>query len=162
MSATYIAIQAIAPGKLSGNLPVAEPPPGTFAFASKPAVSATRCGYRRGRVPGLTYPRVPGHEAIGESTRSERRRAVARGTAGRYRLSRGHCGICSRCRRGDFVNCERQPVSGVHRRWVCRVMIAKANALAAIPDELKPRRSRASPVRWFDDVQRVTKSMLAQ
>jgi len=83
---------------------------------------------------------VPGHEAIGridalgsgvEPWRVGQR--VGIGFLG------GHCGICSRCRRGDFVNCERQPVSGVHTDGgYAEVMIAKANALAAIPDELSP------------------------
>ena len=37
------------------------------------------------------------------------------------------------------MNCERQPVSGVHADGgYAEVMIAKANALAAIPDELSP------------------------
>jgi D-arabinose 1-dehydrogenase-like Zn-dependent alcohol dehydrogenase len=142
MSATYIAIQAIAPGKLQAvNLPVAEPPPGHVR------VRIEACGICHsdavtveGGFPGLTYPRVPGHEAIGridalgsgvEPWRVGQR--VGIGFLG------GHCGICSRCRRGDFVNCERQPVSGVHTDGgYAEVMIAKANALAAIPDELSP------------------------
>jgi D-arabinose 1-dehydrogenase-like Zn-dependent alcohol dehydrogenase len=37
------------------------------------------------------------------------------------------------------VNCERQPMSGVHTDGgYAEMMIAKANALAAIPDELNP------------------------
>ena len=44
---------------------------------------------------------------------------------------------CNRCRRGDFVNCEHQPVSGFHfDGGYAEMMIAKANALVAIPDEL--------------------------
>jgi len=49
----------------------------------------------------------------------------------------GYCGTCPPCRRGDFVNCQRQPISGVHTDGgYAEVMLAKANALAAIPDEL--------------------------
>src|SRR5262249_17368888 len=51
----------------------------------------------------------------------------------------GHCQVCSPCRRGNFVNCERQPISGVHiNGGYAELMIAKANALAAIPEDLSP------------------------
>jgi propanol-preferring alcohol dehydrogenase len=140
MSATYRAIQAIAPGKLQAvDLAVAEPPPGHVR------VRIEACGVCHsdavtveGGFPGLTYPRVPGHEAVGKidalGSGVEPWRVGQRVGIG---FLGGHCGICSRCRRGDFVNCERQPVSGVHSDGgYAEVMIAKANALAAIPDEL--------------------------
>ena len=142
MSATYRAIQAVAPGKLQAvDLPIAEPPPGHVR------VRVEACGVCHsdvitveGGFPGLTYPRVPGHEAIGKidalGSGVEQWRVGQRVGIG---FLGGHCGVCSRCRRGDFVNCERQPVSGVHADGgYAEVMIARANALAAIPDELSP------------------------
>ena len=142
MSATYRAIQAVAPGKLQAvDLPVVEPPPGHVR------VRIEACGVCHsdvitveGGFPGLTYPRVPGHEAIGKidalGSGVEQWRVGQRVGIG---FLGGHCGVCSRCRRGDFVNCERQPVSGVHADGgYAEVMIARANALAAIPDELSP------------------------
>jgi propanol-preferring alcohol dehydrogenase len=71
MSATYRAIQAIAPGKLQAvDLAVTEPPPGHVR------VRVEACGVCHsdavtveGGFPGLTYPRVPGHEAVGKMTR---------------------------------------------------------------------------------------------
>ena len=93
-----------------------------------------------GGFPGLAYPRVPGHEAIGKID------ALGKGVE-QWRVGQrvgigflgGQCGVCSRCRRGDFVNCERQPISGVHTDGgYAEAMIARANALAAIPDELSP------------------------
>jgi D-arabinose 1-dehydrogenase-like Zn-dependent alcohol dehydrogenase len=49
----------------------------------------------------------------------------------------GHCGQCKLCRRGDFVNCQRQPFSGIHYDGgYAEVMIASQSGLAAIPDEL--------------------------
>src|SRR5258705_7661638 len=142
MSATYRAIQAVAPGKLQAvDLPVVDPPPGHVR------VRIEACGVCHsdavtveGGFPGLTYPRVPGHEAIGKidalGSGVEQWRVGQRVGIG---FLGGHCGTCSRCRRGDFVNCERQPVSGVHADGgYAEVMIARANALAAIPDELNP------------------------
>src|SRR5882672_205635 len=142
MSATYKAFQAIAPGKLQAvELPMAEPPPGHVR------VRVEACGVCHsdaltveGGFPGLTYPRVPGHEAIGKidalGSGVEQWRVGQRVGVG---FLGGHCGVCSRCRRGDFVNCERQPISGIHTDGgYAEVMIAKANALAAIPDDLSP------------------------
>jgi propanol-preferring alcohol dehydrogenase len=93
-----------------------------------------------GIFPGVTYPRVPGHEVIGTvdaiGTGVEQWHVGQRVGIG---FLGGHCEICSRCRRGDFVNCERQPISGVHTDGgYAEVMIARANALAAIPEELSP------------------------
>jgi D-arabinose 1-dehydrogenase-like Zn-dependent alcohol dehydrogenase len=142
MSATYRAIQAVAPGELQAvDLPIAEPPPGHVR------VRVEACGVCHsdvitveGGFPGLTYPRVPGHEAIGKidalGSGVEQWRVGQRVGVG---FLGGHCGVCSRCRRGDFVNCEHQPVSGVHADGgYAEVVIARANALAAIPDELSP------------------------
>jgi propanol-preferring alcohol dehydrogenase len=48
-----------------------------------------------------------------------------------------HCGHCENCRRGDFVNCQNQPISGVHGDGgYAEMMIAQATGLAAIPDDL--------------------------
>jgi len=137
---TYRAVQAIGPGMLElTEKPLMAPPPGHVR------VRVEACGICHsdavtveGHFPGLAYPRVPGHEAVGridalgsdvEPWRVGQR--VGIGFLG------GHCEICSRCRRGDFVNCERQPMSGLHTDGgYAEVMMAKANALAAIPDEL--------------------------
>src|SRR5881409_2221714 len=57
----------------------------------------------------------------------------------------GHCGHCERCRRGDFVNCQNQPISGVHSDGgYAEMMIAQASGLAAIPDDLLP--TEAAPL----------------
>ena len=50
-----------------------------------------------------------------------------------------------RIRRGDFVNCQNQPISGVHSDGgYAEMMIAKASGLAAIPDDLLP--TEAAPL----------------
>jgi alcohol dehydrogenase, propanol-preferring len=99
-----------------------------------------------GGFPGLTFPRVPGHEVIGKIE------AVGPGVQGWKEGQRvgvgfmgGHCGHCQSCRRGDFVNCQNQPVSGASSDGgYAETMIAKASGLAAIPDDLLP--TEAAPL----------------
>ena len=58
-------------------------------------------------MPGIQFPRVPGHEIAGVID------AVGGGVAGWSAGQRvgvgwhgGHCGYCDSCRRGDFVTCQ--------------------------------------------------------
>ena len=53
----------------------------------------------QGLMPGITYPRVPGHEVIGMVEAIGRRARLGRGPAGRC-VGRfgGACGYCARCR----------------------------------------------------------------
>ena len=67
-----------------------------------------------GTYPGLTLPRVPGHEVIG------RIEALGQGVScwkiGQrvgVGLIAGEDGVCEPCRRGDMVNCEHPVLSGV-------------------------------------------------
>src|SRR5947209_5511993 len=54
-------------------------------------------------------------------------------------------GHCESCRRGDFVNCKNQPISGAHSDGgYAEMMIAQASGLAAIPDDLLP--TEAAPL----------------
>src|SRR5260370_30975899 len=49
----------------------------------------------------------------------------------------GHCGYCENCRRGDFVNCLNQPISGTSTDGgYAEMMIAQVSGLVAIPDDL--------------------------
>ena len=49
----------------------------------------------------------------------------------------GHCNYCTPCRRGDFALCENQPISGISfDGGYADYVIAPANALAFIPDDL--------------------------
>lgn len=92
-----------------------------------------------GLMPGIHYPRVPGHEIAGIVD------AVAPDVAGWRPGQRvgvgwhgGHCGHCDSCRRGDFVNCQIAPqVTGLtFDGGYADYMVAPAEALALIPDEL--------------------------
>ena len=94
---------------------------------------------KEGTYPGLTYPRVPGHEVAGV--------VDALGPSGTAPWSvgqrvgvgwyGGHCGYCDRCRRGDFVTCRRAQIPGItFDGGYAEYMIVPAQALASIPDEL--------------------------
>jgi D-arabinose 1-dehydrogenase-like Zn-dependent alcohol dehydrogenase len=91
-----------------------------------------------GTMPGIEYPRVPGHEiagsidAVGEdATPWEVGQRVGVGWFA------GNCGHCDSCRRGDMVSCENGPVSGVsYDGGYADHMIVSKNALASIPDDL--------------------------
>ena len=139
---TYCAMQASAVGKLElVTRPLIEPPPGSVR------IRVEACGVCHSDVlavegvgAGLTFPRVPGHEvvgridAIGEAV--DRWRPGQRVGVG---FLGGYCGHCEPCRRGDFVNCQNQAVSGLHTDGgYAQVMIANERGLAAVPDGLAP------------------------
>ena len=93
---------------------------------------------KEGLWPGLQYPRVPGHEVAGivdavgaDVPLFKPGQRVGLGWHG------GHCNYCPPCRRGDFVLCENGPVSGINfDGGYADYVIAPANALAYIPDDL--------------------------
>jgi D-arabinose 1-dehydrogenase-like Zn-dependent alcohol dehydrogenase len=91
-----------------------------------------------GIYPGLTLPRVPGHEVVGriEALGS----GVSRWNIGQrvgVGLIAGEDGVCEPCRRGDSVNCQNPVVSGVTADGgYAEVMIAEARGIVSVPDEL--------------------------
>src|SRR6516162_139759 len=142
MKRTYRAVQVTKPG----NLEVVEremttPGPGQVR------IRIEACGVCHSDVltvegadPNIRYPRVPGHEVVGKIA------ALGEGVS-LWKVGQrvgvgflaGYCGRCTPCRRGDFVNCQNQPVSGVAADGgYAEVMIADEHALAAVPAELAP------------------------
>jgi D-arabinose 1-dehydrogenase-like Zn-dependent alcohol dehydrogenase len=136
------AVQVSRPG---GPLEVVEreiPEPG----AGSVRIKVQACGVchsdsytKEGLFPGIAYPRVPGHEVIGIVD------AIGSGVEGWTPGQRagagwngGYCGRCDACRRGDFFACQTATyITGVtsdggHADY----MIARAEALARVPDEL--------------------------
>jgi D-arabinose 1-dehydrogenase-like Zn-dependent alcohol dehydrogenase len=91
-----------------------------------------------GAWPGLQYPRIPGHEVagvidvVGEGVTSWKEgQRVGVGWHG------GQDGTCLECRRGDFINCRNQKITGIsYDGGYQQYMIAPIEALAAIPDGL--------------------------
>jgi D-arabinose 1-dehydrogenase-like Zn-dependent alcohol dehydrogenase len=90
--------------------------------------------------PGITYPRVPGHEVIGVID------AVGEDVPARWqpgqRVGVGwhawHCGTCDTCRHGNFFACEAGvQVTGIaFDGGYADYMIAPTTALAVVPQEL--------------------------
>jgi D-arabinose 1-dehydrogenase-like Zn-dependent alcohol dehydrogenase len=94
---------------------------------------------KEGILPGIQYPRVPGHEVVGivdavgplvEGWRVGDRVGV--GWHG------GHCGHCDACRRGNFFACQTSTeITGItFDGGYADFTMAPARALARIPDEL--------------------------
>lgn len=139
--AIYRAVQVTTPGQLElAYRQQVGPPPGRVR------VRVEACGICHsdaltveGILPGIVYPRVPGHEVVG------RIEAVGEGVTGWLPGQRvgvgflgGPCFHCEPCRRGDYVNCQNQAIVGVHYDGgYAESMIAEAHGLVAIPDSLK-------------------------
>ena len=119
---------------------IPEPTPGSVR------IKVQACGVchsdsltKEGLLPGIQYPRVPGHEVIGLVD------SVGQGVA-RWKPGQrvgvgwhgGHCGYCDSCARGDFFACQTSTlVSGVtFDGGYADYMIAPAEAIAAVPQEL--------------------------
>ncbi len=91
-----------------------------------------------GAMPGIAYPRVPGHEiaeridAVGEDVGPWAvGRRVGVGWFG------GHCGHCDPCRRGDLISCANGRVPGIaYDGGYADHVVVPASALASIPDDL--------------------------
>ncbi len=91
-----------------------------------------------GTYPGISYPRVPGHEVVG------RVEAVGPGVdawsvgdrvgAGWHA---GHCFTCEPCRRGEFQQCVDADIHGVTvDGGYAEATLVNAEVLAAVPEEL--------------------------
>jgi D-arabinose 1-dehydrogenase-like Zn-dependent alcohol dehydrogenase len=91
-----------------------------------------------GQWPGLSFPRIPGHEIAGVID------AVGTGVTGWRTGQRvgvgwfgGHCGHCEPCRRGWLIDCRNLRIPGIsYDGGYAEAMVTGADALAAIPDDL--------------------------
>ncbi|MDB5341933.1 MAG: Alcohol dehydrogenase GroES domain protein [Schlesneria sp.] len=94
----------------------------------------------QGGVPGIQYPRVPGHEIAGvidaigpHVTGWSVGQKVGVGWNG------GYCGQCNSCRQGDLFACETHQATGVtYDGGYAEYVIAPISAVARVPDELSP------------------------
>ena len=95
----------------------------------------------QGLMPGIIYPRVPGHEVIGViealGPDVEGWDVGARAGVGWFG---GSCGYCGHCRRGEAFACETiHGATGVTRDGgYATHMLALASALAHVPEALDP------------------------
>ena len=93
---------------------------------------------KEGLYPGISYPRVPGHEiagvidAVGAGVKDWKQgQRVGVGWHG------GQDGTCPACRRGDFVNCVNAMVCGIsYDGGYQEFMVAPVEALARMPESL--------------------------
>jgi D-arabinose 1-dehydrogenase-like Zn-dependent alcohol dehydrogenase len=93
---------------------------------------------RGGHFPGLTLPRIPGHEIAGrvdavgaDAAMWKEGQRVGVGWYG------GHCGVCNQCRRGDFMNCANAKITGVtFDGGYAEYVVVPREALARIPEEI--------------------------
>src|SRR5215467_6232644 len=91
-----------------------------------------------GLLPGMSYPRVPGHEVAGVIDE------VGAGVQDWQKDDRvgvgwhgGQDGTCLACRRGDFISCANAKVCGVsYDGGYQEFMVAPLQALARVPDSL--------------------------
>jgi len=140
MKNTYKAVEVSAPGVLQVvERPVTEP------GAGQVRIRVEACGVCHsdsvtitGVYPGLTLPRVPGHEVVG------RIEALGSGVS-RWKIGQrvgvgffgGEDGVCEPCRREDIVNCQNPVIPGVTvDGGYAEVMIAEARGISSVPDEL--------------------------
>ncbi len=135
---------AVQVAKAGGEFELVEreiPQPGTGEIRIK----VQACGIchsdhlvKDGGFPGLAYPRVPGHEVVGlvdeigtGVTEWKKGDRVGVGWHG------GHCFVCESCRRGDFVTCQQQAITGLTRDGgYQQYMLARHEAVALVPEGL--------------------------
>ncbi len=92
---------------------------------------------KEGGFPGLSYPRVPGHEVVGRIEKAgssvttwKTGQRVGVGWHG------GHCGYCGACRKGEFGACVNSLTTGLSMDGgYAEYMIGHAEAMVSIPDE---------------------------
>src|SRR6202171_4066341 len=140
MKDTYKAVEVYEPGQLRVvERKVSEPGAGQVRIRVEACgICHTDAATVTGTYPGLSLPRIPGHEVVG------RIEALGSGVS-RWKIGQrvgvgliaGEDGVCEPCRRGDIVNCQNPVTSGVTvDGGYAELMIAEARALSSVPDEL--------------------------
>ena len=140
MRDTYKAVEVYEAGRLRiVERSISEPGAGQVRIRVEACgICHTDAATVTGVYPGLTLPRVPGHEVVG------RIEALGAGVS-RWKIGQrvgvgffgGEDGFCEPCRRGDIVNCQNPVIPGVTvDGGYAEVMIAEARGIASIPDEL--------------------------
>ena len=93
---------------------------------------------KEGIIPGISYPRVPGHEVAGVI---DKLGSAVKGWREGERVGvgwhGGQDGTCTQCRRGDFINCENALICGVsYDGGYQEFMVAPVEAVARMPESL--------------------------
>src|SRR5579883_538689 len=137
-------MKAVQVGKAGGNWEIVErevPEPGE----NEVRIKVEACGVchsdllvKEGMRPGLRYPRIPGHEIAGRiDAVGSRVTAWKPGQRVGVGWHGGHCFQCEPCRRGHFILCKFEKITGIsHDGGYAEYMISPAEAVAAMPEEL--------------------------
>jgi D-arabinose 1-dehydrogenase-like Zn-dependent alcohol dehydrogenase len=93
---------------------------------------------KSGAFPGLTLPRIPGHEIAGRvddvGPQVTEWKPGDRAGVGWHG---GHCFVCNACRKGLFINCERAKITGLtHDGGYAEYVVVPHEAAARIPEKL--------------------------
>ncbi len=132
------AVQISMPGKPFIVQEVSIPAPGT----DEVLIKVQACGVchsdmfvREGAFPGVSYPRIPGHEVVGVIDQAgEGVHDFAVGDVVGVGWHGGHCFTCVACRAGDFILCSRGQITGLTKDGgYAQYMVAPVHALARIP-----------------------------
>src|SRR3984885_12002996 len=120
---------------------IPEPGPGTVRIKVQACGICHSDSYTKEGLLPIEYPRVPGHEVVGVIDGVAA--GVPRWTAGQrvaVGWDGGNCGYCDACRRGDFFACRSfTAITGITSDGgYAEYMIARAEAVARVPDELSP------------------------
>ena len=118
---------------------VPEPDPGEVRVAVEACgICHSDVFVKEGGYPGLSYPRIPGHEVVGHVDSVGE--GVENWSSGDYvgaGWHGGHCFTCEPCRRGAFLNCEDAEITGLtFDGGYAEFTTVPAEALAAVPEDL--------------------------
>jgi len=133
-------------GKANGPLELVEreipaPAAGTVRIKVEACgICHSDAAVRAGMIPGTQFPRVPGHEVAGvidalgaDVPRWKVGQYVGVGWLGSY------CGYCESCRRGVFITCANQRITGITMDGGYQdYMLVPFEGLALIPEEMNP------------------------
>jgi D-arabinose 1-dehydrogenase-like Zn-dependent alcohol dehydrogenase len=95
---------------------------------------------------GDIFPRVPGHEIIGEVVglgKNVKRFQLGERIGGAFHA--GHDSSCRQCQRGNFQQCDHQEINGVSRDGgLAEYVLLRAEAAIHVPKEIDP--AEAAPL----------------
>lgn len=93
---------------------------------------------KHGAFPGLVLPRIPGHEIAGRvDAVGAEVTAFAPGERVGVGWHGGHCFQCEACRRGLFINCVNEKITGItHDGGYAEYAVVPAESVARIPEGL--------------------------
>ncbi|KAI0749401.1 GroES-like protein [Daedaleopsis nitida] len=93
-----------------------------------------------GVVYDMKYPRVPGHEIVGDVvavSATEKLWKLGQRVGGGWHG--GHCHACARCRAGDYITCAHEDVNGIFRDGgYAEFVTLRSEAVVSVPVELDP------------------------